>query len=484
MSEIAKTNRAAVDLNTIREKYKAGSADGLMRLGTEVEQWLVNPANNQTPLRMMTPWQSQGIFRELASRKDSVVFSEKQGVRVPGIIDGRPLVCVDAGGISYQLELCGVLEAATRPVELEKLPELFKLLDSARTNLDALANKAGLAIFDGAVLTSATVADCEANMVERERLQAEWGKFKAQGPDAAGLRTMGLATSAQVSLSYRDAREADEIITLANYLSPLLIGAFDNSARFVENRPTNKISRAQWWLDHNKDAPRGGIPAPILEAMESSERYPGVLLDRWIDYIVDVPMVYYIDAEGNPRFDRSPTFRELQAEGLGDQTNFALAESLCWPDVKIIGGQRIELRMCDSGPWQAEGLSAIAATLLACPAGREKTFRLLEETGIDPKTLMESRTAVCTQGLDATFGNTTLRDLLPRLLDLVLEDAPRLGVPASTLKCLAVLRDTETSDAERLRQVPFANAADADAYLTRPVVLRSGDATVNACAQS
>lgn len=456
MANVNKTQLEQADLSKLYDRYTAGSA--VQCMGVEIEQWLVN---TDAALTMMTPTQSQAILKKIADGQNAAVFVEENGVRKAGLDGNLPIVFVDRDGVNYQLELCGVLEAATEPVPATNVNRLLSLVGQAADTMRDVAATENLTPYPCAVPASVTIENCADNMVQRERLRAEWAKFSNIGADNPGLRTMGLATSVQVSIGYRDVNELRELITLGNYLSPLLTAAFSNTTGYVENAPSDQMPRPSWWLQHNDYAPRGGIPAQIATAMQNPDQD---IVKAWFDYVTNVPMVYYYEKDGSAAFERSPTFNELQQEGNGTATNFALAESLTWPDVKLIGGQRVELRMCDSGPWQAKALTLISAALFTDPAGRAETMALLKDTGITMDGLQQSRKDICTQGLDTTFGKTTLRDLLPSVMQLAVNKNVAMGVDARELESLQSLIANPVSDTEALRGTfnKSSNAVDMD----------------------
>ncbi|HEY8189182.1 MAG TPA: hypothetical protein VIF12_00740 [Micavibrio sp.] len=473
MSEVDKTISALLDPKELLDLYFSGkgSLEGRQRMGIEIETWCVQQQDSglNPRIRMMSPDESQEILTAVARNDPQAeIYHEKDGVRLPAPRDDAPIVCVNSGGISYQLELCGALEAATRPVESGNLPALLDLIDDAQRTMRCEAGNIGLQIYPCAVPGSIRIEDCGNNLVKRERLRSEWAKFIAEGSDSAGLRTMGLATSAQVSLSYKDPREAYEIMSLANILSPVLYAVFANTTGYAEGKKSAAIPRAEWWLAHNKSAPRGGIPNPILKAIFSGDSED--MIKEWIGYVRSVPMVYHIDKEGLPQFGLSPSFNELACKGLGTRANFALAESLVWPDVKLIGGQRIELRMCDTGPWQPAGLAVLAASLFGSEEVRRtclsETFKWAK---LDPDALVKSREQVGTMGMDAPFGSRRVKDILPILEELILDRMAGFEDRSVRWRTLLEVLETGWSDQMRLaaRRYPDARLADLAVCLER-----------------
>ncbi len=472
MSDINKTNTTLFNRDETLAAYLSGkgSPDGRQYLGPEIETWCVQrPATENDALIMMTPQESQRILQSIASQDPNATrFYEEKGMRLSAPLNNdTPLVYVASGKINYQLELCGVIEAALDPFPLEDVSVLLDLIDQAETTLETETRKIGLQTYPYAVPASVEITQCENNMVNRERLVSEWRKFSSFGSDNPGLRTMGLSTSTQINLSYRNAQDAYEIITLGNLLSPVIYALFSNTTGFVEGKGSCDIPRADFWLQHNKFAPRGGIPEKILDAMFLPDN-PEQIIRNWIEYVRSVPMVYYYDENGTARFDISPTFNDLEKQGLGTKANYALAESLVWPDVKLIGGQRIELRGADTGPWQPTGLAVFAASIFGTPETRQECLRMVfNASSIDRNGLLKSREEVATLGMNAPFGQIKVKDLLPLLLPFVTGYTDTLESKNTKWKKLVEVMQTGISDQMVTKNRGFKNAKAADFKLTR-----------------
>jgi hypothetical protein len=459
MSEVSKITRETLDIKALKAKYRngTGSLNGQAQMGVEIETWFMQ--TNPTDVRMMSPAQSQSLLCALADADStSERWYEQAGQRTAAPGKGNSLVCVNSQGISYQLELCGVLEAATRPVLANEPAPLFNLIQTAQRDMATQASRLGLWRYPAAIPGSIIVADCEANMVQRERLQAEWAKFKSQGPDNPGLRTMGLAASAQLNVSYNGPEEAYEIKALATLLSPILYAACSNSTGFLEgNRNKQANPRANWWLRHNASAPRGGFPAAVFEGVMTGDRTG--ITDRWIDYVRQVPMVYYYDEQQKPQFGASPTFNQLAAQGNGTAANFALAESLVWPDVKLIGSQRIELRMPDSGWWQPSALGVLGAAIMTKPEARRALMtELYEVSRLSPDDLLVSRLQVGNIGKAAPYGRKNIGDMFGVLAAFLPSETVRMACDAGT-RFTEVLRTGVTDSDILCRQLKSCKTA-------------------------
>src|SRR5690606_16817998 len=96
----------------------------------------------------------------------------------------------------------------------------------------------GLSNYPLAVPASLTPQICalDENLVPRERLRAEWAKFRRGGWGDPGLKTMGLTSSVQVNIGYSGPDALAEIMTLGNQLSPFIAAGFANTAPYAMGR--------------------------------------------------------------------------------------------------------------------------------------------------------------------------------------------------------------------------------------------------------
>src|SRR5258708_17167335 len=102
-----------------------------------MEAWIVHkPANYKKRTEMMSAAESQKLLAELGKSQDAVVFSEERGVSKRGQSVGIPIVHVDADHISYQLELCGILEVATVPFAQSDINRLLETIKRSKNRLE------------------------------------------------------------------------------------------------------------------------------------------------------------------------------------------------------------------------------------------------------------------------------------------------------------------------------------------------------------
>jgi glutamate--cysteine ligase len=161
-----------------------------------------------------------------------------------------------------------------------------------------------------------------------------------------GLDMMYRTCTVQTNLDY--CSEADMVMKLrvSLALQPVATAIFANSP-FTEGKPNGFVSfRSEIW--RHTDPDRTGMLPWAFE--------PGMGFERWVDYVLDVPMYFvkrgerYIDVAGE-------SFRDLMAGRLrqlpGERasiSDWANHVSTVFPEVRL--KRYLEMRGADSGPWR------------------------------------------------------------------------------------------------------------------------------------
>lgn len=374
-------------------------------------------------IHLMSPDQSQTILKTLADQANGQIVYECDGQDSADNRPGAIVKTVTTDDAVYSLELSATFETATHAYPLTDMGRMLASLERAETVLAETALRLGnLEPAESATPRYALLRDFANQKVPRQRLIAELDSFTEQY-NIAGLRTMLMATSSQVSLSYPDEAMGDRQFLYGNYLAPLYYAAFSNNTGFIDRvRTSIETPRAQWWLDHNMAAPRAGTPSFVYDDQCD-------MASAWVNYVQNVPMVYYLD-QGKPVFGREKSFADLQIENrdLGNMANFNLAQSLIWTDVRYCNAgetKRLEFRAADSGDWQPYGLTALTVGLLGTPAALDQTQSLLTDAGLfknesrNRDIVKTARRDVATKGLATRFGDISLGEFLGEALTIV-----------------------------------------------------------------
>ncbi|MXW91526.1 MAG: glutamate--cysteine ligase [Rhodospirillaceae bacterium] len=266
-----------------------------------------------------------------------------------------------------------------------------------------------------------------------------------------GLDMMARTCTVQVNLDY--ASEADMVkkFRVGLALQPVATALFANSP-FTEGKPNGfKSWRAHIWTDTDPD--RTGMLPFVFE--------DGFGFERWVDYILDVPMYFvyrggrYLDASGQ-------SFRDFMAGRLpalpGEtptMSDWADHMTTAFPEVRV--KTFLEMRGADGGPWKSLcGLPAFWVGLLYDGTALDAAWDLAKDWSA------EERQALCTDvakhGFQARFRTGTVQDLALRALDIA-----RAGLSAR--RALDKAGNDETGFLQVLHDRAAAGKSPADTLL-------------------
>lgn len=323
-----------------------------------------------------------------------------------------------AKGYDAQLEASGVLEYASPPVNVADAP---KLVAQARKDIavfEQAMNDKGYERSPFCILPTTTPAEALANKVSRERLEASLACIKtAYPPETSNIPL--LTTGVQTSFSPADQEEMFRMAKRAYALTPLLYAAMNSGTGYTCNEPQrhDDNARGKYYEFYGKS---GGIAESFLKSATSED-----LIRNHIKAVFDAPMYFAYDLDGNllrPEAGKTFTFRALMDKGLNTQSNYELAETFIYNDVKIcnlrdaennVVGKRIEVRPADSGLHQPYSVLLLTAALIPDGKTADTFDALLKEYGItgnppkDASILLAGRKAAVEHGgkfMDVNFG--------------------------------------------------------------------------------
>ncbi len=327
-------------------------------------------------------------------------------------------------GFDAQLEPSGVIEYASPPFNLG---DTRNLLNAVKQGVEIFTNDAadaGFARSPFCIVPTTTKQEALGNMAARERLQASLAAMQDIF-DENTLRLPMLTSSIQTSFSPANADDMFSMAYRAYAMSPLLMAATNSSSGFIvnEEQRLDYLPRAKYYLGYG-DA--GGISPAFLKSENGQE-----FIQNHIEAVFKAPMHFAYDLDGGiikSTKDNVITFEKLVAQGLNTQSNYELAETFLYNDVKVcnlrdetgaVVGKRLEVRGADSGIDQpAMAVLMTAALVPNGPAAREFE-RVLQDYGFtgnpkaDADLFLASRDAVVNNGgkfMDVKFGTGSLRD--------------------------------------------------------------------------
>jgi len=228
-----------------------------------------------------------------------------------------------------------------------------------------------------------------------------------------GLDMMLRSCTVQVNLDFSSERDMIRKMRAGVALQPVATALFASSP-FLEGKPSGYRSyRSHTWTDTDPD--RCGMLPFVFDE--------GFGFERWVDYILDVPMYFvyrdgdYIDASGK-------SFRDFMAgklEGFEGQTptmgDWQDHMTTVFPEVRL--KTFIEMRGADGGPWKRLcALPAFWVGLLYDDEALGEVEALTADWTVAEMGAL--RDAVPTKALKTPFRDGTVQDVAKRLVEIAL----------------------------------------------------------------
>jgi glutamate--cysteine ligase len=268
-----------------------------------------------------------------------------------------------------------------------------------------------------------------------------------------GLDMMLRTCTVQVNLDFASEVDMVKKMRVAVALQPLATALFANSP-FTEGKPNGYLSyRSHTWTDTDPD--RCGMLPFVFD--------DGFGFERWIDYILDVPMYFvyrdgdYIDVAGKSFRDfmagKLPGF-EGQTPNMGDWTDHMTTP---FPEVRL--KRYIEMRGADGGPWgRLCALPALWVGLYYDDAALDAAWDLCRDWTVAE---MEGlRNDVPKLGLKAPFRKGTAQDLAREMVAIADQGLKRRAVPGVTDK-------DESPYLDELKEIAETGVTPAELLLDR-----------------
>lgn len=390
-------------------------------------------------------------------------------------------------GHDAQLEAAGVLEYASPPMPLSDVAAMAARVTEDLETFESAATRQGYRRAPFSVLPTTTLKEAFDKRVPRERLDVAIRALNDfYGP--AVLPIPLLTTGVQASFSPKNAEEMFAMAKRAYALTPLLIAALNSGSGHAENNPERHDVhlRSAYYEPYGSSA---GIARSFLHARTAKE-----YIENHIAAVFDAPMFFcYADATGTLKSstkDEILTFRRLTDMGLNTQSNYELAESFLYNDLKICNlrddtgaviGKRLEVRAPDSGMHQP--LSVLLLTAALVPAGPTaqafedvlKDYGFTGDPVADAPLLKAARHAAVHHGgrfMDVDFGRDkagnarSLRDLAADVAGLIVAHYAAEPTLQAAVSHLTDILLTGNCDA-KIHAALYPQLSDVTAYLQR-----------------
>ncbi len=239
------------------------------------------------------------------------------------------------------------------------------------------------------------------------------------GPDMM-VRTC----TVQVNLDYENEADMVKKFRVGLALQPIATALFANSP-FTDGKPNGFMSyRSRMWTDTDPD--RCGMLPFVFE--------DGFGFERWVDYLLDVPMYFihrgeaYLDVSGL-------SFRDFMAGELPGHHgevpqlhDWIDHMTTAFPEVRL--KQYLEMRGADGGPWRRLcALPALWVGLLYDGTALDAAWDLCRDWSDEERANL--REDVPRTALKTPFRNGTVQDLALRVIEIAREGLQRRAVTDS-----------------------------------------------------
>jgi len=226
-----------------------------------------------------------------------------------------------------------------------------------------------------------------------------------------GLDMMTRTCTVQVNLDFSSEADMVRKFRVSLALQPVATALFADSP-FTEGKPNGFLSyRSHIWTDTDPD--RTGMLDFVFE--------DGFGYERYVDYILDVPMYFayrngdYVDLSGQSfrRFmDRGLDALPGERPTLRDWTDHM---TTAFPEVRL--KRFLEMRGADGGPWNRLcALPAFWVGLLYDDASLDAAWDLVKDFSMEERHAL--RDGVPRHALKLPFRGSTVRDLAQRALEI------------------------------------------------------------------
>lgn len=273
------------------------------------------------------------------------------------------------------------------------------VLDDINRKIGILSRKAlglGLKRSYFQELPEKTADDLLSRIVDVERYKVMYAPYRADMK--ACVEYFAVCKSNQVSVGYPDMEKGFSDIRRLYFMAPFLFLLTDNSSAFSQGQYFSGHAGMELrWRGLTEG--RGGLPPHLFTARTGEEFFA-----QHVDHVMNNPLFMYYDLEGQlqrvPSGDWSVTFNTLKSRGLNTASNYYLAQSLMWPDVKIaalkddagdVYAHRYEARMFGVGVHQHQTAFLVVSLLAFRPDLAVRLDKLLARYGFDASDTEEAQ---------------------------------------------------------------------------------------------
>ncbi|WP_425446785.1 glutamate--cysteine ligase [Dethiothermospora halolimnae] len=239
-------------------------------------------------------------------------------------------------------------------------------------------------------------------IIPKDRYDFMYNYFRTKGKNAHNM--MKGTASIQLTVDYSSEEDYIKKFKIANALSPVIYGIFDNSPFFEGEACSNNGLRIDIW--NNCDDDRSGIVEGTFDNDFGYRKYG--------EYILNRPPIF-IDDGKELNFTEESVYRELFNPDNYTKEEFEHVLTMFFPDVRTKGF--IEIRMTDSVPYPLNfSVIALWKGLLYDNKNLEEVYNYIKDISMDD--VRKSKIDVINNGLEGKLKDRTIYDISKYLIAL------------------------------------------------------------------
>ncbi|MFT4627615.1 MAG: glutamate--cysteine ligase [Myxococcota bacterium] len=315
------------------------------------------------------------------------------------VLEGDNVIALMGGGASVTLEPGGQFELSGAP--WADLDELWREASQFTAAVDAHLRPHGIRQLALGFTPFADISDIP--WVPKGRYVVMRDHLAATGSLAHHM--MKGTCAVQASYDYLDEADCARKVQLATGLGPLTTAMFANSP-LARGAPSGFMSyRGHIWTQ--TDPARTGLP----------DAAAAFSFERWVDYLLDAPMMFRRGREGDWVSAGGQTFRSwMEEEEAPGEADWDLHQTSVFPEVRV--KRQIEVRGADCVPLPlAMGFVALFKGLFYCERALNDATELMNRF-VHIGSRDERFDTACRSGLRGVVGGRMLAEWAEELVEL------------------------------------------------------------------
>lgn len=355
------------------------------KIGGEFEYFIIDKNTFET----ISYYGDSGVGKTLKDLESKGWNGTYEGDNILGLNKGDDFVTLEPGS---QIELS--IAPQENIIALEKeylkfLNDIIPILESKNQELIAVGYHPVSKIED-------------IKLIPKKRYDYMYDYFKTRGVRAHNM--MKGTASVQAAIDYESEEDYIKKFRVANALSPVLYGIFDNGYYFEGSTWEKHGLRAYIWENCDKD--RCGIIPGVFDEDFGYRKYA--------EYILNIPPIF-IQKEGNTYPTGKKLVREIFNPDVDSIEELEHILTMVFPDVRT--KKYIEIRMMDSIPYPLN-FSAIALIkgLFYNIDNLDKLYEFVKD--IKQQQVVKAKKELFEKGLNTTLKGYSLLEIGKYLVDL------------------------------------------------------------------